>query len=124
MYPHDDIDWASWPTAKLCKWLRQAFPKQAQSAALPLLERIKQVDFAMDLQDSNVLDQTLVKLIEIEQTTTQEELDSDEAQAVAYLVTKKLKDHANAALAQCALKNGVLDRTQLPKTFEELRLSC
>ena len=22
MYPHDDIDWASWPTAKLFEWLK------------------------------------------------------------------------------------------------------
>jgi hypothetical protein len=122
MYPEAASDWHNWSTVKLCDWLKQKFPKQAQTAALPLLERVKFVDFAMDLQDTTVLDQSLTKLIDIEQTTSLDELADDEAQAVAYLVTRKLKDHSNAALAQFAQKNGVLDRTQLPKTFEELRI--
>ena len=67
MYPEAASDWHNWPTARLCDWLKQAFPKQAQSAALPLLDRVKYVDFAVDLQDSSVLDQALTKLIEIEQ---------------------------------------------------------
>ena len=115
-------DWTRWEPLSFCEWLRQAFPPETTTAHQPLLERVKSLNFELDPFNPSVLDQSLSRLIEIEQTSSKEELDAEQAAAVIYLVKYKLKNHNNAVLAKAAEEMGSMDSSKLPRTLEDFRV--
>ena len=124
MYKHDPTgipDWPSWPAMQFCDWIVQNFPADSASASQPLLERIKNLTFEMDPLDPTALDRGLSRLIDIEQTTSRADLDSNQEAAVGYLVKFKLKNHPNAMLAQVAerMRNNTI---AMPTTLEDFRV--
>ena len=124
MYSNLDVlpDWTQWSTPDFTTWALQAFPVQAYKASQALTERVKEWAVDLDLEDSSVLDRCLAQLIEIEQSSTADELRDDQANAVVQIVKNQLKHSNNSCLSCAAQELGAVNPAQTPKTFSALRI--
>ena len=115
-------DWRNhWTTQYLCDWLQRAFHPSQIRADKSLLQRLESFHFDFEFNDSRVLNQSLLRLIQIEKSFPKEFVRVHEASACQFLVEIKLKHHPNTVLMHAAGQLGLNMNTIFPASLSELR---
>ena len=115
-------DWRnSWTPQYLCSWLQSAFHPSTIRADKSLLERLQSFQFDFDFNDPRVLNQSLLRLIQIEKRFPSGYVAVHQASACKFLVEIKLKNHPDSVLSHAAGQMGLNINTVFPTALSEFR---
>jgi len=125
IYYRSPTDWMNWSHDVLSNTLSNTFPSGGNDAVvtyIPLMDRLQSFRFRFDITTPREFFQCLLELVDIEQSTRPEDLQSEEANACAFLITDRLARNDNPILRAIAPKLGLNSTPLRPRTLNEFRV--